>query len=171
VHGDGHKYNKLEAGKLSIMERVDILRIEREIDDRRDFGWRTVLFGFARSRRRAHRRNTEVEPLFTDWHHPWLFFLGTGIMLLSSLDAFLTLRLLSAGAVEVNPIMAAVMGHGTTVFAVTKMALTGFGIMALVFLARSRVFNRVRAGIFLTVFFSFYCCLVCYEFLLLIRVQ
>ena len=153
------------------MERVEILRVEREIDERRQFGWRTVVYGFARSRRRAPRRSTEHEPLFTDWHHPWLFFLGTGIMLLSSLDAFFTLKLLSDGAVEVNPIMAALLGHSTTVFAVTKMTLTGFGIMALVFLARSRLFNRVRTGIFLTVFFSIYCCLVCYEFLLLIGVH
>ncbi len=84
------------------------------------------------------------------------------------MDAFLTLRLLERGAVEVNPIMASVIGHSTTMFAVTKMLLTGFGILALVYLARSRVFNRMRAGIFLTVFFSIYCCLICYEFLLLI---
>jgi hypothetical protein len=152
------------------MERVKLLRDNRELDDRREFGWRTVVFGYARSRRRSHRRETEIEPMFSDWHHPWLFFLATGTMLLSSLDAFFTLKLLSRGAVEVNPIMAAVMGQSTTTFAVTKMMLTGFGIMALVYLARSLVFNRVRTGIFLTIFFSFYCCLVCYEFLLLIRV-
>jgi hypothetical protein len=152
------------------MERVKLLRDNRELDDRREFGWRTVVYGYARSRRRSHRRETEIEPMFSDWHHPWLFFLATGTMLLSSLDAFFTLKLLSRGAVEMNPIMAAVMGQSTTTFAVTKMMLTGFGIMALVYLARSMVFNRVRTGIFLTAFFSFYCCLVCYEFLLLIRI-
>ena len=152
------------------MERVKLLRDNRELDDRREFGWRTVVYGYARSRRRSHRRETEIEPMFSDWHHPWLFFLATGTMLLSSLDAFFTLKLLSRGAVEVNPIMAAVMGQSTTTFAVTKMMLTGIGIMALVYLARAMVFNRVRTGIFLTVFFSFYCCLVCYEFLLLMRI-
>jgi hypothetical protein len=152
------------------MERVKVLRDNREIDDRRQFDWRTVVLGYARSRRRGHRRQTEIEPMFSDWHHPWLFFLATGTMLLSSLDAFFTLKLLSRGAVEVNPIMAAVMGHSTTTFAVTKMILTGLGIMALVYLARSMVFNRVRTGIFLTMFFSFYCCLVVYEFLLLISI-
>jgi len=150
------------------VENVVVLSDSRELDDRRQFHWRTVVHGFMRSRRRAHRRQSESEPLFTDWHHPWLFFLATGTMLLSSLDAFFTLRLLERGAVEVNPIMASVIGHSTMTFAVTKMLLTGLGILALVYLARSRVFNRVRAGIFLTVFFSFYCCLICYEFLLLI---
>ncbi len=150
------------------MEQVELFDDGRDLADRRNFDWRTVMYGFVRSRRRAHRRQSEVEPLFTDWHHPWLFFLATGTMLLSSMDAFFTLRLLELGAVEVNPVMAMVMGHSTAVFAVTKMLLTGFGILALVFMARSRIFNRIRTGIFLTVFFSFYCCLVCYEFLLLI---
>jgi hypothetical protein len=152
------------------MEREKVLRDGRELDDRRQFGWRTVVFGYARSRRRSHRRQTEIEPMFSDWHHPWLFFLATGTMLLSSVDAFFTLKLLSRGAVELNPIMAVVLGQSATMFAVTKMTLTGFGIMALVYLSRSKVFNRVRTGIFLTGFFSFYCCLVVYQFLLLIRI-
>lgn len=151
------------------MEQAELFNECRDLADRRDFDWRTVVYGFIRSRRRGHRRQSEVEPLFTDWHHPWLFFLATGTMLLSSMDAFFTLRLLEQGAVEVNPFMAMVMGHSIAVFATTKMLLTGFGILALVFMARARVFNRVRTGIFLTVFFSFYCCLVCYEFLLLLR--
>jgi len=53
-------------------------------------------------------------------------------MLLSCMDAFFTLRLLDLGAVEVNPIMAAVIGKSTATFAATKMFLTGFGILALV---------------------------------------
>ena len=136
--------------------------------DRRIFGWRTVLFGFLRSRRRSSRRDSEVESIYTDWHHPWLFFLGVGTMILSCLDAFMTLQLLQRGAVEINPIMAAVIGHSVFAFAATKVALTGFGILVLVFLSRARFMDRIRTGIMLTVFFSFYACLVCYEFVLLI---
>jgi hypothetical protein len=135
--------------------------------ERRNFGWRTVFFGFLRSRRRATRRDSEDEPVFTDWHHPWLFFLAVGTMLLSTLDAFMTLQLLQRGAVEINPLMAAAIGHSTLMFASTKVALTGFGILVLVFLSRARFMNRIRAGMMLTVFFSFYACLVCYEFVLL----
>jgi len=39
----------------------------------------------------------------------------------------------------------------------------------LVFLAKAKFLNRVRAGLFLTFFFSLYACLVCYEFVYLIR--
>ena len=158
-------------GNIKTVEHVDVSTDDRELSDRRNFGWRTVVFGFVRSRRHAHRRQSEVEPQFTDWHHPWLFFLATGTMLLSSLDAFFTLRLLELGAVEVNPIMASVIGKSTTLFATTKMLLTGIGILALVYLARARVFNFIRTGIFLTMFFSIYCCLVCYEFVLLTRLS
>lgn len=141
----------------------------RELPDRRTFTWRTVLHGFLRSRRRGTRRSSEDPPVFTDWHHPWLFFLATGTMLLSCADAFFTLRLLERGFYEANPIMAAAIAEGVQFFAVWKMLLTGLGILSLVYLSRSRFLNRMRTGLFLTAFFSFYACLVCYEFLWLIR--
>ena len=144
--------------------------------------WRTVVYGFLLSRRRDRRRAGELAPVFTDWHHPWLFFLATGIMVMSCLDAFLTLQLIERGAYEANPVMAAVMAQierlpnavreqlaavmaqGTTSFAVTKFLLTGVGILLLVFLARVMFFNRMRTGLILTGFFSFYAMLICYEF-------
>ena len=143
-------------------------RDSRALPDRRLFTWRTIVFGFLRSRRRNRRRGDDDDPMFVDWHHPWLFFLATGIMLLSSMDAFMTLQLIARGAVEVNPVMAAVMGDGTSTFAATKMAMTGVSLLILVSLSRLKLFNLFRTGLTLTVFFSFYCCLVCYEFVLLI---
>ncbi len=136
---------------------------QRAVEDRRSFSWRTVLYGFTRSRRRSHRRAADDEVVFLDWHHPWLFFLATGTMLLSCADAFLTLQLINLGMVEANPVMNAIMQQGTGLFAATKLAMTAFGIFVLVFLAKAQFMNRVRTGLFLTVFFSFYACLVCYE--------
>jgi hypothetical protein len=141
----------------------------RDQADRRAFGWRTVVFGFLRSRRREHRRGTEDAPIFIDWHHPWLFFLAVGTMGLSCLDAFFTLRLLELGAIEVNPVMAFAIRHGTIAFTASKLLMTGLGILMLVFLSRSRLFNRVRTGLFLTAFFVVYACLVCYQFVLLLQ--
>ena len=136
--------------------------------DRRMFSWRTVLYGFARSRRHKLRREIDAEVLFLDWHHPWLFFLAVGTMIMSCLDAFMTLQLLDRGMVEANPVMAAILGQGTTAFAVSKMLMTGTSILILVFMAKARFLNRMRTGLFLTGFFSIYACLVCYEFVLLI---
>jgi hypothetical protein len=151
----------------SLEETADKLDHRLPID-RRCFSWQTVVYGFMRSRRHGTRRDSDADPTFIDWHHPWLFFLATGIMLMSCADAFFTLALLERGAYEANPFMSAVMELSTTTFAVAKMTLTGFGILALVFLARMRFLNRVRTGVFLTCFFSCYATLICYEFLMLI---
>ena len=139
--------------------------------DRRQFTWRTVMFGFFRSRRHGHRRDYDAEVLFLDWHHPWLFFLAVGTMLLSCADAFLTLQLLQRGMIEANPVMAAMLEQGVGTFAASKMALTGVAILALVYLAKSHFLNRFRTGLFLTVIFSCYACLVCYELVNLFRVM
>ncbi|MEM7431852.1 MAG: DUF5658 family protein [Pseudomonadota bacterium] len=149
------------------MEASSVAIDRRAVSDRRTFGWRTVFYGFLRSRRHAFRRGEEREVMFLDWHHPWLFFLAVGTMIMSCLDAFMTLRLLDLGMVEINPVMAAIMGQGTAHFAASKMVLTGTGILTLVFLAKARFLNRFRTGLFLTLFFSFYACLVCYEFVYL----
>ena len=127
-----------------------------------------MVFGFFRSRRQATRRATEPEPLYTDWHHPWLFFLATGTMILSCMDAFFTLQLLDRGAMEINPVMALFIDHSTAAFASTKIAMTGLGILALVYLSRPRFMNKFRTGVLLTVCFVLYACLVCYEFVFLL---
>ena len=151
------------------MEVSRALHDKRAKAERREFTWRTVFFGFTRSRRHAHRRSIDDEVIFLDWHHPWLFFLATGIMLLSCADAFLTLRLIDLGMIEANPVMQAVMAQSTVLFTSTKLAMTGFGILVLVFLAKSKFLNRFRTGAFLTVFFSFYASLVCYELVNLLK--
>ena len=115
------------------------------------------------------RRADESDALFLDWHHPWLFFLSVGTMLMSCVDAFMTLQLLERGMVEANPVMAAILGQGTRAFAASKMLMTGVGVLTLVFLAKARFLNRLRAGVFLTVFFSLYACLICYEFVFLLN--
>lgn len=151
------------------MEASQVISEQRDDNERRNFSWRTVFFGFMRSRRHNHRRIVDEEVIFLDWHHPWLFFLATGTMLLSCADAFLTLQLIDLGMIEANPFMQAAMDQSTALFASTKLAMTALGIFVLVFLAKSHFMNRVRTGIFLTGFFSFYACLVCYELVNLFR--
>ena len=148
----------------------DKLADRRDPDERREFSWRTVFFGFMRSRRHASRRDEDSGVIFMDWHHPWLFFLAVGIMLLSCADAFLTLTLMQHGMIEANPVMATMLGQSAAAFAVSKVVMTGTSILILVFLAKARFMNRFRTGLFLTFFFSVYCCLVCYEIVHLLAV-
>ena len=152
------------------MELSEVIAKRRTLEDRRAFSWRTVFFGFMRSRRHNSRRDDDGDVIFIDWHHPWLFFLSVGIMLLSCTDAFLTLLLIERGMIEVNPVMAAVLGQGAATFAVSKVFMTGTSILILVFLAKFQFMNRLRTGLFLTLFFSLYSCLVCYELVHLLAV-
>lgn len=142
---------------------------EVERTKRRSFSWRTVFYGFTRSRRRGHRRDADTDEVFIDWHEPWLFVMATGTMLLSAIDAFLTLQLLDRGMIEANPVMAKAMSYGTGVFASAKLTMTAMGIFVLVFLARSRFLNRFRTGLFLSAFFGSYVCLVIYELISLFK--
>jgi hypothetical protein len=166
----------MRAGSEPVMEMEEAVCdsggvAERRADDeRRAFTWRTVFFGFLRSRRHSPRRNDDGDVIFLDWHHPWLFFLAVGIMLLSCADAFLTLTLMQHGMIEANPFMANMLDQGGAAFAVSKVVMTGTSILILVFLAKSRFMNRFRTGLFLTFFFSVYCCLICYEIVHLLAV-
>ncbi|MCP4335783.1 MAG: hypothetical protein GY785_24305 [Gammaproteobacteria bacterium] len=144
---------------------------ERTDNERRLFSWRTVLYGFALSRRHTHRRDADTDVIFLDWHHPWLFFLAVGTMLLSCADAFLTLLLMEHGMIEANPFMEATLSRGTSFFISTKLFMTAIGVFALVFLAKAHFLNRFRTGLFLTAFFSAYACLVCYELVNLFRLM
>lgn len=153
------------------MDTSRVTTDRREYRGRRAFSWHTVLFGYMRSRRRVLRRAEDADSIFVDWHHPWLFFLAVGIMILSCLDAFMTLQLINHGMWEANPVMAAALNQGTATFAACKLTMTGTSIMILVFFARTHFLNRLRTGLLLTVFFSVYCCLVCYEFIHLLRLS
>ena len=153
------------------MSTTKAVREQRIGAERRRFSWRTVLYGFTLSRRHVHRRKIDSEVIFLDWHHPWLFFLATGTMLLSCADAFLTLKLINLGMIEANPFMNAIMSQSTLLFTSTKLAMTAFGILVLVFLAKAHFLNRLRTGLLLTIFFSFYACLVCYELVNLFRLM
>lgn len=158
---DNHAAVRIDSGEALTEKRAHA--------DRRDFSWRTVLYGFTLSRRRNLRRDEDGDILFLDWHHPWLFFLSVGTMILSCIDAFMTLQLLELGMVEANPVMASLLGQGTGIFAATKILMTATSILILVFLAKAKFLNWVRTGLILTFFFSCYACLVCYEFVHLMR--
>jgi hypothetical protein len=138
---------------------------ERREADRRRFGWRTVLYGFVLSRRHRSRRAHDRSHPFSDWHHPWLLFLGIGVMTMSAADAFLTLRLLERGAVEANPLMRMLIDTDVQWFVGVKQVLTGLGLMLLVYTSRILLFRRIRVGLLITGFFCGYACLMCYEYL------
>ena len=90
--------------------------------------------------------------------------MSIGILLLSVADAFLTVTLLAGGAVEVNPIMAAVVYQSVALFAAVKMAMTGIGVMLMVMLARYRLMRVLRVDVVMYALLIGYLVLLKYEF-------
>ena len=133
--------------------------------DRRQRIWWAFLYGSVRPRRRqVGRRTDDGRFQATDWHGAHLWAVSVGILILSVVDAFLTVTLMSGGAIEVNPIMAAVMGHDIGAFAVLKIAMTGVCVMLMVFLARYRFMRVVRVELLLYGVLLTYLFLVGHEF-------
>ena len=91
------------------------------------------------------------------------------MLLLSITDAFLTVRLMSDGARETNPLLAFVLREHPGLFAAVKMGLTSLGTLLLVALARARAFKVVRVSAFLYGLAAAYLALVAYEAWLLSR--
>ncbi|MDP9013534.1 MAG: DUF5658 family protein [Pseudomonadota bacterium] len=138
--------------------------------DRRGRVWWSVLYGsFNPRRRRPPRRQSESRFHSLDWHAAHLLGAAIGILLLSVADALMTVTLLSGGAVEVNPIMAAVVDKGTAVFAAVKMAMTGCGVVFLVVLARYRFMRVVRVDVVMYLVLVTYAALLGYEYWMLQR--
>jgi hypothetical protein len=117
--------------------------------DRRRRIWWAFFYGSVRPRRRRGRRTDDGRFQATDWHGAHLWAVSVGILILSVVDAFLTVTLMSGGAVEANPIMAAAMGHDIGTFAILKIAMTGVCVMLMVFLARYRFMRVVRVEVLL----------------------
>lgn len=138
----------------------------RKASDRRRISLRSFLQGGLTPRRRTGRRAGEHH-LPIDWHEPYLLFLSVMILLLSVADAFLTLTLIMGGAEEANPLLAFILRERPELFAVVKMGLTGLGVLVLVAVARSRLFQVMRAGIVLQGIFVAYVALIAYEWWLL----
>jgi uncharacterized protein DUF5658 len=131
-------------------------------DDRRAMTLKTFLRGGLVPRRRGGRRATDGE-LPVDFHEPYLLILAVVMLGLSVADALLTVKLMTDGAEETNPLLAFVLNEHPRLFAVVKMALTGAGVVLLVAVSRMRVFRVVRAGVFLPLLALAYLGLVAYE--------
>jgi hypothetical protein len=143
-----------------------VFRERRRGEDRRHTSLRTFLQSGITPRRRGGRRADEHH-LPTDWHEPYLLFLALTILLLNVLDAFFTITLLTAGAKEANPVIAFVLDEHPKLFALTKIGLTGVGVLVLVAVARARFFNVMRVGNLLHAVLAGYVTLIAYEWWLL----
>jgi len=136
----------------------------RQRSDRRNRALWSVFYGsFNPRRRRPARRANDSRFHPIDWHSAHLLAVSVGILLLSAADAFLTGILLVHGADEINPIMAFLVYRNVAEFAALKMAMTGAGIVVMVFLARYRFMRVIRVDLVLYAVLLVYAWLIGYE--------
>jgi Domain of unknown function (DUF5658) len=142
--------------------------VERRVAnrDRRRKLMFSLLYGGLRPRRRTGRRVEDHHRPIIDWHGPGLLTSAVLVLVLCVIDAFLTLWLMTNGAIEANPLMAPLVDGDGRGFAITKLALTGGGILTMVAMANFRVFRLIRVGSLVHTILVAYLALVCYELVL-----
>ena len=130
---------------------VPVQAPEFERRDRRDrrsrILWSIVYGSFNPRRRRPPRRAGESRFHSLDWHSSHL----------------LAVSILAGGAVEVNPVMAAVVYRSAAGFAALKMMMTGISVTMMVMLARYRFMRMVRVDVVMYLVFAGYVALLVYE--------
>lgn len=173
-HGDPARdaaRSAASAEPLQLASPVDVIRADRRTGvDRRRRLWRSLLHGGVRPRRLGGRRAEDHHRPLIDWHGPGLLTSCVLILLLCVADAFMTLRLISLGAIEANPVMALWVYDDVRTFTIVKMSLTGLGVLALVAIARFRVFGFIRVASLVHAVLAAYAVLIVYQFWLLAHI-
>lgn len=125
------------------------------------------LFG---SRRGFRRREDAQRHRYVDQYSIRISFLVIYVALLSVSDTLLTLKILSLGGQELNPLMAILLGYGVVPFLVVKHAITGLGLVFLLVHKDYRPFTGRFTGSYILALFALaYTFLIFWEIYLLVR--
>ena len=116
------------------------------------------------------RRSSDAHSAYVDWYEPRLLYITLGVLLLSAIDAVMTLNLLQHGSIELNPFMGVLIEHNVGLFVYTKLMLTGAGLVFLVMHVNFRLFRYIKIRHCLIASLVVYLILVAYELILLSHV-
>jgi Domain of unknown function (DUF5658) len=141
--------------------------VERRCQERRRFSMRSLFGAMFTLRRRRSRRNDDHLDTYIDWYEPWPLVASLVIILLSSLDAFLTLILLNHGATELNILMDWLIKTDIRTFAAVKLAVTGLALVVLVLHVNFRVYRVLPVRYVMYALMPLYAILIAHEIILL----
>lgn len=115
-------------------------------------------------RRKGVRRKEEADlPFYTDVYEKWVGVVFISIMVLSTLDAVLTLKILGRGGKELNPVMDALLAIDNTAFFIGKLAITLFCLLFVLIHINFKLFRAVTMRWVLVTLFIAYSFLIGYE--------
>ena len=146
-----------------LAKQADTRAIEQREDERRQTSSRTLFGAIRHQRRRTHRRDNDHVNRYIDWYGHWPFAASLTIALLCFVDAFLTIVLLSKGAVELNILMDWLIQHDVHTFAVVKMAVTGIALVVLVMHFNFRIYRFIAVRYLIYALVPMYSLLIAHE--------
>jgi hypothetical protein len=123
--------------------------------------------GIRKGKRKNERRANCGKPAYVDYYTGHLLFCTITIILLSALDAFLTLNILANGGEELNWFMAVLIEDSIEKFVGFKLALTAMALMLLVIHHNVQLTTKIRVRHVKYMILCFYSALIGYEFYLL----
>ena len=141
--------------------------VERRIQDRRRYSLRSLSGALFLLRRRHARRESDKINSYIDWYGPWPLIASVLIILLSSVDAFLTLILLEHGAVELNVLMDWLIKMDIRTFASVKLAVTGVALVVLVLHFNFNIYRVLPVRYLVYALMPLYAFLIAHEIRLL----
>lgn len=118
-------------------------------------------------RRRQARRADDSAPSYVDHYGLSTILCALAVVMMSAMDAAFTLRLLNAGAVELNSVMAILIEQDIRKFIVFKLALTSLAVFLLVIHHDARVGSWLRVRHIHYAAIAGYAVLIGYELTLL----
>ena len=148
-------------------ESTDDKNADQRLLDRRQPSLKTLLGSLTLSRRRDSRREDDHIDSYTDWYGHWPFAATLIIILLCFADAFLTIVLLSKGAVELNTLMDWFIQKDTHLFAVVKMSMTGVALIVLVMHFNFRIYKYIAVRYLIYALVPLYSLLIFHELTML----
>jgi len=154
----------IDSGDKAATER-------RTAQDRRNHSWRTLTYCGLQGRGRRRHARRDGHSYYLDWYKPSLVFTGLAVLLLSCLDALMTLTLLDRGAYEANLLMARLLETSDAVFVVTKVTVTAIGIVFLLMHSHFRLLNVASGKHILQFLVPAYGLLIVYELFLLVSMR
>jgi hypothetical protein len=135
----------------------------RHIGDRRRHSWRTLTYCGLRGRGRRKTARRKGHDYYLDRFPASLVMAGIGILLLSSIDALMTLKLLTLGAHEANYFMLRLMEAGNTSFIAGKTLITLIGVVFLITHAHFHLLGVTSGKQVLQILLGTYVALIIYE--------
>ena len=146
-----------------ITQQADSRAIEQRQYGRRRTTLKTLFGALFYQRRRIMRRAGDHLNNYIDWYGHWPLAATFTIILLCFADAFLTIVLLSKGAVELNLLMDWLIQYNVSTFAVVKMSLTGIALVILVMHLNFRIYRVIAVRYLMYALVPMYSLLIVHE--------